>query len=60
MDNNSADKTPVMGAAEEREILDTIENYISASTKDTTLDTESTGADVNNTGLRIEITGVGI
>ena len=38
MDNNAAGKTPVMGAAEETEILDEIENDTAAITKDTTVD----------------------
>ena len=38
MDNNSTDKEPGMGAAEETEILDAIENYISVSAIYTTVD----------------------
>ena len=42
MDNNSADKTPGMGSAEETEILYTIENYIRVSAIYTTVDMETT------------------
>ena len=42
-----------MGAAEEKSILDAIENYIVASTTDTSVDTESTVVDVGNTGVRV-------
>ena len=60
MDNNSADKTPGMGSAEETEILYTIENYISVSAIYTTVDMETTGVDADNTVVRVEIIGVGI
>ena len=39
MDNNAVDKTPFMGAAEETQILDAIENEIHTSTTETTIDT---------------------
>ena len=40
-----------MRAAEEKAILDAIENDISDSTTYTAVDTESTGVDVVNTGF---------
>ena len=60
MDNNSTEKEPGMGAAEETEILDTIENYIAVSTIYTTVDMETTGVDADNTLVRVKIIGVGI
>ena len=57
VDNNYVDEIPEMGTSEESEILDAIENYITASIIDTTVDMEITGFEVNNTGVHVEITG---
>ena len=54
-----------MGASEETEITETIENDIYTSTievtkNSTTVGMESTGVDFENTGVRVEIKIVGI
>ena len=60
MDNNSTEKEPGMGAAEETEILDAIETYIAVSAIYTAVDMETTGVDAENTVVRVKIIGVGI
>ena len=56
--NNTVDEIPGMGAFEETEILDAIENDITTSTTDKKVDRENTGVEVGNTGLHVENTGV--
>ena len=58
MYNNAVEKTPEMVASEETEILDEIENEISASNTEatanaTTVDMKRTGLDFDYTGVRV-------